>query len=223
MLFRDRVDAGRQLAARLALGRLENPVVLALPRGGLPVGYEIAQKLGAPLDIVLVRKIGAPWQPELALGAVSDGDKPELVVNEMVRAEFGLTSHYIQEQSEKQLREIDRRRRLYLEGRPPVSLGGSTAIVVDDGIATGATMRAALRSVRRRKPASIIMAVPVAPEETLHALNGEADALICLHEPRLFGGVGQFYADFAQVDDEVVADLLRQNAAMMARRKAGPP
>jgi putative phosphoribosyl transferase len=213
MLFKDRTDAGRQLADRLALRRFTSPVVLALPRGGVPVGYEIAQRLGAPLDVVLVRKIGAPWQPELALGAISDGDKPELIINEMVQAELGLTSSYIRKESEKQLREFDRRRRLYLGGRAPLSLRNSAAVVVDDGIATGATMRAALRSVRHRKPASIVLAVPVAPGETIDSLRGEADEIVCLHTPAAFGGVGQFYADFAQVDDEIVAGLLRENAA----------
>jgi putative phosphoribosyl transferase len=195
--------------------------VLALPRGGVPIGYEVAVKLAAPLDIVLVRKIGAPWQPELALGAIADGDQPELVTNRDILMELGVSEADLKQAGEKQLREIERRRRLYLAGRAPVPLLGRTAILVDDGIATGATMRAALRATRRRQPAAIVLAVPVAPPETIEELRPEADEVICLHTPAGFGGVGQFYANFEQVDDAPVTALLQRNAALMP--PAGTP
>jgi putative phosphoribosyl transferase len=216
MLFRDRSEAGRLLAERLTLLKLSDPVVLALPRGGVPVGYVVAERLNAPLDIVLVRKIGAPWQRELAIGAVADGDRPEIVMNEDIQSELGVSDAYIQSERTRQLAEIDRRRGLYLGGRPPVEIRGRTVILVDDGIATGATVRAALRAARRRRPASIILAVPVAPPATISALQDEADQVLCLHAPPSFAGVGQFYADFEQVDDATVAALLRKNAETMS-------
>ncbi|MDQ7246946.1 phosphoribosyltransferase [Dongia sedimenti] len=221
MLFRDRAAAGQQLAERLASRRLTDPVVLALPRGGVPVGYQVAVQLDAPLDIILVRKIGVPWQRELAVGAVADGDHPEVVTNRSIQAELGLSDEYVKEESEQQLREIERRRHLYLGDRAPLPVRGRTAILVDDGIATGATVRAALQATRRRQPHTIILAVPVAPAETIDALRHEADEILCLHMPADFGGVGQFYADFEQVDDTTVAALLRQNAAAMSRGARG--
>jgi putative phosphoribosyl transferase len=219
MLFRDRTTAGQQLAEQLASFKLKDPVVLALPRGGVPVGYEVAAQLDAPLDIVLVRKIGVPWHRELAVGAVADGERPELITNRSIQAELGVDNAYIQEESGKQLREIERRRLLYLGDRAPIPVQGRTAILVDDGIATGATMRAALQATRRRRPDSIILAVPVAPADTIESLRQEADEILCLHMPADFGGVGQFYADFEQVDDATVAALLRQNAATMSRHE----
>jgi putative phosphoribosyl transferase len=221
MLFRDRAAAGQLLAKQLATRKLTDPIVLALPRGGVPVGYQVAMQLDAPLDIVLVRKIGVPWHRELALGAVADGDHPETVTNRNIQSELGVSDAYVQEESEKQLREIERRRLLYLGDRAPLAVHGRTAILVDDGIATGATMRAALQATRRRRPDSIILAVPVAPAETIDALRQEADEILCLHMPADFGGVGQFYADFEQVDDATVAALLRQNAAAMSRGARG--
>src|SRR6266849_4024839 len=149
-MFRDRDDAGRQLAARLTSFRGSDPVVLALPRGGVPIGAEIARALDAPLDVVLVRKIGVPFQPELALGAIVGGEEPELVIDAELMAMLAIPDDYVQQQRQRQLKEIERRRQLYLEGRPPVPVIGRTAIVVDDGIATGSTMRAALRAIRRR-------------------------------------------------------------------------
>lgn len=215
MLFKDRTEAGRQLAEQLALRKPAKPVILALPRGGVPVAYEVAVKLEAPLDLVLVRKIGAPWQQELAVGAVADGDSPELVVNEMIQAELGIAESYIREESRKQLKEIERRRRVYLGDRAAIPVEGCTAILVDDGIATGATVRAALRATRRRRPASIILAVPVAPGETIETLKHEADDVVCLHTPFDFAGVGQFYARFPQLDDETVTALLQRRAAAL--------
>jgi len=215
MRFHDRNEAGRELARRLLAdpalaGPEARPVVLALPRGGVPVGWEIAKALKAPLDIVLVRKIGAPHQPELALGAIVDGETPELVINEDVKSGIDAPEAYIAAESAEQLREIERRRKLYLAGRPPVPVLGCTAILVDDGIATGATMRAALRATRRRGPAKIVLAVPVAPPETIEELKAEADRVVCLHTPWSFAGVGQFYVDFRQVSDATVAALLQE-------------
>ena len=221
MRFEDRADAGRQLAAALVRLELASPVVLALPRGGVPVAYEVAKALKAPLDLVLVRKIGAPWQPELAVGAIVDGDEPELVINEDVRAQIGVADSFLRKERDVQLREIERRRQLYLEGRPPLPVRDCTAILVDDGIATGATMRAALRATRRRQPRSTIVATAVAPPETVDVLRGEADQVVCLYAPANFHGVGQFYSDFRQVDDATVAKLLRQ-AAEGARESHAP-
>lgn len=209
MTFQDRTEAGKLLGARLAGQALFRPVVLALPRGGVPVGYEVALALGAPLDVILVRKIGVPWHRELALGAIAEGDPPEVVVNETILAELGIGSTYIQEESEAQLKEIKRRRRLYLGSRAPLLIQDRTAVVVDDGIATGATMRAALRAVRRRDPRSIVLGIPVAPPETIDALRGEADEVVCLETPLDFSGVGQFYAHFPQTADTTVVDLLK--------------
>ncbi len=212
MIFRDRIEAGRLLADQLAPRKLQDPVVLALPRGGVPVGHAVAERLNAPLDIVLVRKIGVPWHRELALGAIADGDHPELVVNAEIQAELGVSDTTLQAEAARQREEIERRRRLYLGGRAPLEVRGRTAILVDDGIATGATMRAALRATRRRRPDSIILAVPVAPPETLAALAGEADDILCLHRPADFGGVGQFYQDFEQVEDATVTALLERSS-----------
>ena len=212
-MFRNRADAGRQLAARLTSFRAGDPVVLALPRGGVPIGAEIARALDAPLDVVLVRKIGVPGQPELALGAIVDGEEPELVIDTRLMAMLDIPENYVAEQRQRQLAEIERRRRLYLEGRPPVVVAGRTAIVVDDGIATGYTMRAALRAIRRRKPARLVLAVPVAPPETIAALGAEVDEIVCLSTPDHFGAIGQFYADFRQLDDAEVVALLRGRAS----------
>lgn len=208
MMFRDRRDAGRQLAARLMSYRARDPVVLALPRGGVPIGAEIARALDAPLDVVLVRKIGVPFQPELALGAIVDGAEPELVIDTELMAMLAIPDSYVQEQRARQLKEIERRRHLYVEGRPAEEVAGRTAIVVDDGIATGSTMRAALRAIRRRRPARLVLAVPVAPPDTIAALRDEVDDIVCLATPAYFGAIGQFYVDFRQLgDDEVVASL----------------
>lgn len=206
MIFADRSDAGRQLAARLSEKRYADPVVLALPRGGLPVAAEVARALGAPLDLVLVRKIGLPAQPELAIGAVVDGERPEVVVNEATR---GLVSpERFAELEARQLREIERRRRLYLGERPRAPVAGRTAIVIDDGLATGATARAALHALRRQDPAKLVLAVPVAPPDTLSELTGEADEIVCLHAPSLFYAIGQFYGDFGQLEDAEVQRIL---------------
>jgi putative phosphoribosyl transferase len=189
----------------------ENPCILALPRGGVPIGFEVAKALNAPLDLVLVRKIGAPFQPELAIGAIVDGQNPELVRNEELIDGSDLES-YIAEESARQLKEIERRRRVYLGTRPRVDVSGRTAIIVDDGIATGATIKAALHATRRAHPKRLILAVPVAPTDTLAALRKEADEIICLEQYANFGAIGEYYLDFSQVDDDTVRDLIARSA-----------
>ena len=183
MKYADRGEAGRRLADKLAHLKGAQPVVLALPRGGVAVGFEIARALDAPLDIVLVRKIGVPWQPELALGAVTDGASPEIFIDRGLATSLDVPDSYIKEEIARQLEEIERRRKSYCEGRPALEVAGRTAIVVDDGIATGATMRVALHAVRRRGPKRLVLAVPVAPPDTFAALGEEADAAVCLETP----------------------------------------
>ena len=207
--FLERQEAGRALARRLRALTLPAPVVvLALPRGGVPVAAEVAKVLGAPLDLILVRKIGAPWEHELAIAAVVDVGQPEIVVDEQTRAYGGVEMSSIEAQASKEWREIERRRAVYRQGRPPVPLEGTTTIVVDDGIATGTTVRAALRAVRRRHPARLILAVPVAPRETVQALQNEVDQIVCLEQPHPFHAIGLHYDDFHQLDDdEVIAAM----------------
>lgn len=207
-MFRDRQDAGRRLGQELLRYKDEHPVVLALPRGGVPVGFEIAQALGAPLDVLLVRKLGAPQQPELAAGAVVDGDRPEIVTNPEVIAGYGIGEDYIAAEAKRQLAEIERRRALYTGTRPPVDVAGKTVIVVDDGIATGATVRAALHALARRQPKKLVLAVPVAPPETIERLRREADEVVCLEAPPALGAISMFYADFRQLEDDEVVSLL---------------
>jgi putative phosphoribosyl transferase len=212
MMLKDRTQAGTQLAAELLRFKERDPVVLALPRGGVPVGFEVAKALEAPLDLILVRKIGAPFQPELAVAAVVDGEKMELVINEDVLEALALSEDDVREQAKREVGEIERRRRLYLGGRERVRVRGRTALVVDDGIATGATMRAALRAVRRREPSHLVLAVPVAPPETVDLLRREVDEVVCLAMPSPFGAIGNFYVDFRQVSDDEVRDLLDRSA-----------
>lgn len=179
MQFENRADAGERLAVRL-VGRgieQERPVVLALPRGGVPVAAEVARALGAPLDVVLVRKIGAPLQPELAVAALADGAEPALEIDERTLAASGASHGYVDRELSRHLQELERRRRVYLKGRRPLDLRGRTAIVVDDGIATSTTVRAAIRAVRAREPSRIVLAVPVAPASVLPALHSLVDEL----------------------------------------------
>ncbi|MBX5492682.1 MAG: phosphoribosyltransferase [Chloroflexi bacterium] len=216
--FRDRRDAGRALAVRLAPYRQRPDVlVLALPRGGVPVGYEVARALDVPLDVFSVRKLGVPGHEELAMGAVASGGV--LVRNEDVIAGLGLSDSVVAAVAARETQELERRERLYRGGQPPRDVHGQTVILVDDGLATGATMRAAVEALRRRGAARIVVAVPVAPPETCAELRTEADEVICLVTPEPFFAVGLWYADFAQISDDEVRDLL----AASAREHAAPP
>jgi predicted phosphoribosyltransferase len=208
MPFIDRDDAGLQLAKALSRYKNRKPIVLALPRGGVPVAAKVAEALEAPLDLLLVRKIGVPFQPELAMGAVVDGASPLTVRNEEVISLAGISESEFSAVRDQQLAEIERRRKMYVGDRPHPELAAHTVIVVDDGIATGATTRAALEAVRLRKPSKLILAVPVAPTETLQKLAGEADEIICLEDYQDFGAIGFFYSDFQQVSDDEVIELL---------------
>lgn len=208
-VFKDREEAGQRLAERLAASPREGRLlVLALPRGGLPIGLAVARRLRAPLDLLLVRKIGAPWQPELAVAAVVDGEPPQLVIDERTCALTGADAAYIEKAKAHELQEIERRRHVYLRGRAPLRVQGATVIVVDDGIATGTTMRAALKALRLMKPKRLVVAVPVAPADTLAELAAEVDEVVCLEQPEFFHAIGNHYADFHQVpDEEVIAAL----------------
>jgi putative phosphoribosyl transferase len=207
-IFDDRAAAGRALGHRLAGLGLEDPVVLALPRGGVPVAVEVARRLRAPLDLVLVRKIGVPGQPELAAAAVVDGGKAEIVVNEAVARGEGVSDAYISAEADAELAEIERRRRVYLADRQRVPIAGRLAVVVDDGIATGTTVKAALIAIRRRKPRRILLAVPVAAMEALDDLLPLADEIVCLDTPDPFYALSFSYRDFHQLSDEEVVALL---------------
>ncbi|MDH5530461.1 MAG: phosphoribosyltransferase family protein [Paracoccaceae bacterium] len=208
MRYRDRKEAGERLAQELLRLHLINPVVLALPRGGVPVAYEVAQAFVAPLDLVMVRKIGLPSQPELAAGAVVNGTSPEIVVNEEIARHARLSNADIEALAETQLDLIRERRRIYLKGRGQIPLKDRIVIIVDDGIATGATMRAALRAVRRQAPAQIIVAVPVAAPDTLDEIRDEADLVVSPNVPAYLGAIGAFYTIFDQTSDDEVIRLL---------------
>lgn len=207
MRFADRKAAGQALAAKLLHLKDKDPAVLALPRGGVPVGFEIAQRLFCPLDVLLVRKIGVPWQQELAIGALAE-DEAEPLIDWGMAQKLAVSRDEIAQTVEREAAVIAARRALYFQGRAPVAVAGTHAIVVDDGIATGATMRVALRALRRRAVASLILAVPVAPAETIQSLRGEADEIVCISQPEDFWAVGQFYDDFRAVEDSKVCDLL---------------
>jgi putative phosphoribosyl transferase len=210
MPFKDRTEAGRQLARALAAYHDRKPVILALPRGGVTVAAEIASALAAPLDLILVRKIGVPQQPELAMGAVVDGGAPLIVRNEDVIALANVSESEFKAVCDSELAEIERRRARYLGDRERIDVAGRTAIIIDDGIATGATVRAALRATRLRKPARLVLAVPVAPTDTITQLRTEADDVVCLEEHEFFGAIGLYYADFRQVSDQMVIDTLKR-------------
>lgn len=221
-MFADRADAARKLVEKLPEVDPRKTVVLALPRGGVPMGAIIAEALGAPLDIVLVRKIGAPGQHELAVGAVSNGENMQVTVNEDVMAALGLRTEDVRRMARDELPELKRRREVYCAGRSALSVEGKTAIVVDDGIATGATMRAALRLIRQQGADTIILAVPVAPAEAIFEMEREADKVICLSTPAHFFAVGAHYMNFDQVGDEEVISILEEmNAQTPGDAKTG--
>lgn len=224
--FADREDAGRQLATALGRFKQERPLVLAIPRGGVPVAFEIAKALQGELDVVLVRKIGAPGQPELALGALVDGEHPETVWNHAILEALDLTEDSLNDVVAREFEEIERRRRIYIGSRPRPAIAGRTVIVVDDGIATGATVRAALVAIRRGAPKRLLLAVPVAPPDTVERLRAEVDELVCLQTPEPFWAISQFYRHFPQLTDPQVTDLLARSVAFgqepPERRRAGP-
>jgi predicted phosphoribosyltransferase len=210
MRFADRADAGRRLGRALLSYRDRDPVVLALPRGGLPVAAEIATALAAPLDVVLVRKIGAPGQPELAMGALVEGEPPTVARNQAIISAAGVDERAFAAATQRARAELEEARRRFVGDRRRVAIAGRAAILVDDGVATGATALAALQAIRRRGVKTLTLAVPVASREALAELRGEADDLVCLEAPVLFGAVSMFYADFGQVEnDEAVAILAR--------------
>jgi len=210
MRFRNRFDAGRLLADKLQeyAGR-DDVVVLALPRGGVPVGFELARSLEAPLDVLLVRKLGVPGHEELAMGAIANGCTR--VLNASVVAELGLTDEDIARAAAVQGRELERGARLYRGGRSPIDVHGRTVILVDDGLATGASMRAAALAVRERHPEKVVMAVPVAAKRICDELRSEVDEIICAVTPEPFIAVGFWYEDFSQTTDEQVRELLARS------------
>jgi predicted phosphoribosyltransferase len=210
MPFKDRSDAGRKLAKALGQYKDQQPVILALPRGGVPVAAEVAAVLKAPLDLILVRKVGVPFQPELAMGAVVDGGTPLIVRNEDVIQLAGIQESEFKAVCDGELVEIERRRQRYLGSRERVDVSGHTAIVIDDGVATGATTRAALRATRMRNPKRLVLAVPVGPTDNIAELRSEADDVVCLEDHEFFGAIGVYYANFSQVSDEEVIEILRR-------------
>ena len=206
--FRNRTDAGRQLAEKLATyADRPDVLVLALPRGGVPVGSEVARALGAPLDAFLVRKLGVPGYEELAMGAVATGGVR--VLNDEIVRGLGIVEHVIDVAVAREMEELARREQLYRGGSPPPNVAGRTVILVDDGLATGATMRAAVAALRRQHPARIVVAVPTASPDTREALKAEADDVVCATTPEPFFAVGHWYEDFSQTTDDEVRDLLR--------------
>jgi predicted phosphoribosyltransferase len=216
MPFQNRKEAGKQLAAALARFKNQRPVVLALPRGGVPVAREVAEGLSAPLDLVLVRKIGAPKQPEFAMGAVVEGTPPVTVRSEAVIHALRITDEEFDLVRDRELVEIERRRQAYLGQRPRVPVAGRVAILVDDGIATGMTIRAAARATARRAPDRIVIAAPVASADTAASLRREVDEVICVEEPDDLFAIGYHYADFSQVSDDAVREILDRHASVAA-------
>jgi putative phosphoribosyl transferase len=218
-LFRNRHEAGKQLAQALLPLHLRQPLVLALPRGGVPIGFEIACFFDAPLDILLVRKIAMPSMPEVALGAVVDGNAHQVVWNEGLARTLQLEEADLETLKQQQLQEIERRRQAYQGATLPPSLVGRSVIMVDDGIATGSTMKVALKALRHTKAAALIVAVPVAPPDVWADIAQLVDHGVCLHCPKPFGAVGQYYSDFEQLKDQQIVDLLAK--ANLSRNKAG--
>jgi len=210
MIFTNREEAGVMLAQRLKdYANRKDVIVLGIPRGGVPVAFEIAEALGAPLDIFVARKLGVPGQEELAFGAIASGGVR--VLNDEIVALVNISKLDIERATIREQREVERRERLYRGTRAPVNVCGRTVILVDDGIATGSSIRAAISALRHLKPAKLVVAAPVAPADTAKELLSEVDELVCVDTPRTFQAIGQFYDDFSQVADEEVAGLLRRN------------
>ncbi len=220
-MFHDRADAGRRLAAKLTRYRNEDAVVLALPRGGVPVAYEVARSQGAPLDVLVARKIGAPGQPELGIGAVAEGGA--LYVNAGLVARLGVTDDHLHRTARQELAEIERRLGAYRGDRPMAEVTGRTVIVVDDGLATGVTARAAVQSLRQRQPRAVVLAVTVCASSTVDELRGEVDDVVCALTPGDLQAVGVWYEDFTQTTDDEVTSLLaraRREHEFAAKRRS---
>lgn len=219
MRFRDRREAGRLLVEKLAFLRgRENLIVLGVPRGGVVVAYEIARALDAPLDVYITRKIGAPYNPELAIGAVaSDGT---VFLDQGLVNRLGIPQEYVEAETARQRAEIERRLVEYRGGRPPLVITDRTVVLTDDGVATGATILATIRALMAQNPAELILALPVGPPDTVARLKKEVDELICLSTPRLFWAVGAFYVDFSQTSDEEVKSLLEEHQAQEGSSEA---
>lgn len=223
MPFENRSEAGQKLGDALSSYKGQHPVILALPRGGVPVAAEVAAALEAPLDLILVRKIGVPSQPELAMGAVVDGGAPIVVRNEDVIRSEGIDEAQFKAVCDGELTEIERRRKRYLGSRERVNVTDRITIVIDDGIATGATTRAALRATRMRNPKKLILAVPVAPSESIVAMREEADEVVCLEDHGFFGAISFYYEEFQQVSDEEVIEILARFSPKREQGQAQPP
>lgn len=213
MIYDNRQQAGQRLADALEyLKGEENLIVIALPRGGVPVGYQIAKRIGAPLDLVVPRKIGAPHNREFAVGAVAEPDIR--VMNERAIEVYNISQEYLEKEIENQMEEIKRRKEEYRGNRPDITLTNKKVVLVDDGIATGLTMLAAIRAIKFQRPEELILAVPVAPPDTVDWLQEEVDQVVCLVYPEPYGAVGQFYYDFSQVSDREVIQLLDERKQM---------
>lgn len=212
-VFEDRRDAGHKLAQALRKYRHRNAVVLALPPGGVPVAHEIAKALQAPLDLLFVRRVGAPGHPDIYLGAVVDGPQPQLVLNDELLRALSPPPEFLEGEQLRQMRAIEHQRLLYLNGRPPTELQGRTVIVVDDGVTTGTSVRSALKAIDRSEPEWLVLAVPLAPPPVLLDLQSIADEVICLSSPEPFLAVGNYYNDFTATSDEEVIALLSESRA----------
>jgi len=221
-MFRDRQHAGSELADRLKTLGLRRALVLALPRGGVPVGAEIARALDAPLDLIIVRKVGAPDNPELAIAAIVEGDPPDVVSNAEAVAAYGLSEDQVAQLADRERPELERRQTAYRGNRKPASVTGKTVIVVDDGAATGTTMKAVLRALARRSPKEVIVGLPVAPPETVAELETEADKVVCLEQPRSFLALGYHYGSFPQLSDGEVIAMLESVERRSSPDASGP-